>query len=237
MAFASAQKARLAIGSLNYSGYTRGFSAPITVDMLDVTTIVDTSMSFIPGLDTASFSLDFLLDSDGANTDWGQMYGWKSTQPQPATLAFQGFTTGLDALLVNLDEAEFTVNTAPNAAVAGSISAQATGQIDVGYMVEDFTAIVATGNGTARNFTASSANGAVFHLHVSAFASLTSDTITIEDSANGSSGWATIATFTAATAVTYQRLAITGTVRQYLRVVDTFSGSGSITRAVAFARR
>ncbi len=68
---------------------------------------------------------------------------------------------------------------------------------------------------------ASSAFGAQFFLHVIAFTG-TSVTVKIEDSADNSA-WADLsgASFTAATGRTSQRIAVTGTVRRYIRVTTT----------------
>ena len=120
-----------------------------------------------------------------------------------------------------------TTGTATLTVVAGGSATAAT----------TYLGSTATGNGTARDLTAQSTNGAVAHLHVTGFTGLTSNDITIEDSSTGSSGWAVIGTFTQVTGLTSQRLAITGTVKQYVRVVDTAVGTGSCTRTVAFARR
>ena len=98
----------------------------------------------------------------------------------------------------------------------------------------------ATGNSSALNNGSASSNGGVGHLHVTANSG-TSQTldVTIEDSADGSSGWATILTFTQVTTTNgAQRVAITGTVRQYIRAVYTIGGtSPSYTLGVTFARR
>jgi hypothetical protein len=141
--------------------------------------------------------------------------------------------------MVNAHLGNFT-GVAPVAdVVTCSAAFQSTGNFDVGTVVENFTAITATGNGTARDGAAGTTNGGVAHLHVSAFSGLTSDTVTIEHSVDGSTSWATLVTFTAATAATSQRVEVAAgtTVRRYLRVVDTVVGTGSTTRFVSFARR
>jgi hypothetical protein len=82
-------------------------------------------------------------------------------------------------------------------------------------------------NGSSLDGTASSSNGAQFYLACNTVAG-TSVTVKIQDSADNSS-WADLsgAAFTAVTAgtVSAQRIAVTGTVRRYLRAVSsgTFS--------------
>ena len=63
MAFKSAQASRVLVDHLHASGYTRNLSTNDTTDMLDVTTIADTAMAFIPGQNASTFSLDMLLDA------------------------------------------------------------------------------------------------------------------------------------------------------------------------------
>tara|TARA_R110000868_G_scaffold82598_1_gene233163 strand:- start:85 stop:807 length:723 start_codon:yes stop_codon:yes gene_type:complete len=240
MAFVSSMDSRVAVGLLNATGYARGFSITSTMEALDVTTLADRAKAFIVGLNTSTATLDMLLDTTGTtNAQYQAFNAMKATGPYPITLGVEGFTTGDPVILINGHLTELGQSSTNADVVTATANHQGTGGTDLGVAVEDFTAIVATGNGTARDLTASSARGGVAHLHVTGFATLTSDTITIEHSVDGSTSWATLVTFTAVTALTSQRVEVADgtTVRRYLRVVDTFSGSGSCTRAVFFARR
>lgn len=94
----------------------------------------------------------------------------------------------------------------------------------------------ATATGTGLDGTASSAFGAQFYFHLTAFTG-TSVTIKIQDSADNSSfSDLASATTTAMTAIGYQRIAISNaaTVRRYLRVatVGTFSNAVFVVNAV-----
>lgn len=87
----------------------------------------------------------------------------------------------------------------------------------------------ATSPATGVDGAASSAFGGQFYLHVTAFTG-TSVTVTIQDSADNSA-FAAIASpvvFTAATGATFQRIAITGTVRRYLRAITTGTFSNAV---------
>jgi len=238
MAFINAQKSRCLVGSLGLSGFAKSFGFNADVDMIDVTVIANTAKAFIVGQDTSTFSAELVLDTD---TTAGGLHAvltaWKSAAATPITYAPSGLTALSEAFLIGALETSFTPSAAVGGAVMASISAQTDGQSDAGFVIEDATAITITGNGTARDLTAQSTTGAVAHLHVSAFSGLTNDIVTIEDSADGSAGWATIGTFATVTGLTSQRLAIAGTVKRYVRVVDTATGTGSTTRAVSFARR
>jgi len=237
MAFVSAQKSRVLVGSLDLSGYSRSFSMDSTTEALDVTVISSTSKAYIAGQTSGSFQADLILDTD---TTAGGLHAvvttWKGT-PAAITYAPSGAAALSEAFLLNGLQTSVSPSSALTGTADASVSAVTDGPADAGYVIDPSTAITADTNGTSRDLTAQTTNGAVAHLHVTAFSGLTSNDITIEDSSTGSSGWATIGTFTQVTGLTSQRLTIAGTVKQYVRVVDNVTGTGSCTRTVAFARR
>lgn len=227
---------RVLLGALNLSCEARDVSVDQSVNTLDVSTLCDTSRSYIPGRLDSTFSASGPLDvSTTAGDPYDQLGDWVGTN-LPLTYAPRGLTALREAMLMDALNISIGVTSPSGDAVGYSVSAQGTG-FDFGYVLEDLTAITADGNGTARDLTAQSTNGAVAHLHVTAFSGLTNNVVTIEDSADGSTGWATIGTFTTVTGLTSQRLAIAGTVKRYVRVVDNVTGTGSCTRSVALARR
>lgn len=240
MAFQSAQSTRASVGLLNASGYIRDLSFTAPTEALEVTTLADRAKVFIVGQTDSDGSFNMVLDTNPAtNSQFAVLNTWKSTQPQVLDIAPEGYATGNPVIMINAIDTQVVTQAAVGTTVDASVAFVSQSDTDFGLSVEDYTAIVATGNGTARDGLAATANGGVAHVHVTAFASLTSDTITIEHSVDGSTSWATLVTFTAATGLTSERIVVAAgtTVRRYLRVVDTFSGSGSITRQVSFARR
>lgn len=240
MAFVNAQKSRLVVGQVPLSGYTRQFGVDTSSEMLDVSVLESTAKAFIPGQTMSGFSIGLILDTDTtANGLWDRLTSWKSAAPVAVTFGPSGLAALSEVFLLGAYAAQVGMTSTASGTVDASVNGQPDGPADAGYSLEDFTAMTETTNGTARDLMASSANGGVAHLHVSAFSGLTSNDVTIEHSANGTSGWATVGTFTQVTGVTSQRLVIAAgtTVNRYLRVVDTIVGTGSCTRAVSFARR
>lgn len=241
MAFQPSYNSRLLYGPLALTGYARDVQAPWSAVMLEVTTFADKSKVMIPGQDTSTFTCSMLLDPDGsASGQWTQLAALKGTGAYPFTLALSGLTFGSECWMVNALESSFT----PSATAAGTvdlaIGAQTDGSTDMGVVLEDgATAITADGNGTARDGTAASSNGGVAHIHVTAFSGLTNNIVTIEHSVDGSTSWATLATFSTYTGLTSERVVVAAgtTVRRYLRVVDNVTGTGSTNRVVTFARR
>lgn len=231
MPFLPSQRSRVFVGSLAYSGYTRNFFVEDMVEPLEVTTLVDDAKAFIVGQQDSTMSIDLLLDAPL----WTQGTTWETTTPQPVTYLPSGVAITSECFLADSFLTQFTTTSTPSAAVSATISTQNTGPLGAGVVIATHAAITSTTNGTSVDNSAATSGGAVVHLHATAFSGLTSDTITVQDSADNSS-FATIGTFTAITAATYQRLTIAGTVRRYVRVVDTVVGTGSCTRLVALAR-
>lgn len=231
MPFVNAQQSRLFAGSLVYTGYTRSVSIDDQTMALEVTTLADSAESFIVGQTTSTMSLDLLMDAPLV----AQATVWETTTPQPVTYLPNGLALTAECFLADALLTQFSTSSAVADVVTASITTQNTGPLGAGVVVATQAAITTTGNGTGVDNAVATTGGAVAHLHVSAFSGLTSDTITVQDSADNSS-FATIGTFAVVSGVTYQRLNIAGTVRRYTRVVDTCVGVGSCTRIVALAR-
>jgi hypothetical protein len=147
------------------------------------------------------------------------------------------------------DPAELAVITTTALGKAPSLDAMtalswgliASGPIGWGYLLHPLAEDTNTTTGSARDDGAQTATGAMAHLHVTAVDG-GSWVITIEDSANGSSGWATVLTFAAKTAAGAERVmtaAVDTVIRRYVRVVATRTGGSvgnGITYALGFAR-
>jgi hypothetical protein len=236
MAFKTAQASRVAVGLLNASGYTKGYSLTAQTAALDTTVLTDTAKTFIVGQDESSGSLDMLFDTVGTTAlQFDAFKSQKATGPYPLTLCPDGFAV----VMVNAHLGNFTGASSVSDLVTCSAAFQSTGNFDVGLVVENFTAITVDTSGTARDQTAATANGGVAHIHVTAFSGLTNNACRIEHSVDGSTSWATLVTFATYTGVTSERVEVAAgtTVRRYLRVVDDVTGTGSTTRFVSFARR
>ena len=91
-------------------------------------------------------------------------------------------------------------------------------------------------NAAVDNGAASSAGGSAF-LQVSQLAGITGFVGYVEDSADGSSGWAVIGTFSNITAApAAQRITIAGTIRRWTRFRGDATGTGTITPFVGLTR-
>lgn len=240
MAFRNSQQARVYAGILSAAAYARTVSTQSVTDMQDVTTLADTAKAFIPGQDTSTFSIDGPLDDSAATNGQFDALATQKASTTPTPITFLPLGTDGHAWLIDGVHTELDTTASQSGTVDWSLASQTTGVSDMaGVVLEDDTVVTVTTDGTANNNGGASAAGGVFHLHVTAYTGLTSDTITIEGSTTGAFAGeeTTVASFVAATGVTSERVVVAGTVKQYLRVVDTVVGVGSATRFVAVARR
>lgn len=231
MTFKPGYRARILNGDFSLSAKLSQASGALDVEMLDVTTFADDGVKrFIPGLDGSTFSVEGFVDAAAATDN----AAWTSTQP--ITYGTDGLAAGASVLMVNALRSSYEIGTQVGGVASFTFEGTTDGPTDFGASLHDLTAETADTNGTSVDGAAATTNGGVAHLHVTDFSGLTGAVVTIEDSATGSSGWATIGTFANATGATSERIAISGTVRRYTRAVVDVTGTGSVTFAVALAR-
>ncbi len=231
MAFNPGYKARLLLDDMSWSALLNDMALPRTIDMHDVTTFADTAKRFIPGLETSTVSASGFLDPTASTA----ASGW--TDAAPLTYAPVGLSIGSQVHLISALKVSFDVGSQVAGVASFSLNGQTDGRTDIGVSLTDLAAFTTDTNGTAVDGGAASSNGGVAQLHVTAYSGFTDVNVTIEGSANGSSGWATVATFDQFTAVTSQRVEVSGSVARYLRVVVDVDGTGSVTLQSSFARR
>ena len=231
MAFKAGFKTRVLNGDFSLSAKATSVSLPLSIDMLDTTTLADTAKRFVAGAESSTFSVEGFIDVDTAtdNAAW--------TASQPFTYGQEGLTIGDPVVMVTALRSSYELGSPVAGVSSFTLGGTTDGRTDFGRVLHDLTAVTTTENGTAYDYGASSSAGAVAHLHVTAYSVATSAVFTVQDSADGSTGWATIGTFATVTGVTSEAITITGTVRRYLRYVATLTGAGSVTFAIAAARR
>ena len=238
MAFRSAQDARIYIDHLASACYARTVSSNSNTVMLDDTTLCDDEFSFIPSNNGSTFSIAGPFDVDASSDGLADTITALKGVTTPTPITYMPLGTDGAAWLIEADQTDFTTSSSISSTSDWSMDAQTTGETDFnGVIAENNTSVTIDTNGSNVDNGAATSNGGVAHLHVTAYSGLTSDDITIEGSANGSTGWSTIFTFTQVTGLTSERVEVTGSVPRYLRVVDDVTGTGSITRLVAISRR
>lgn len=240
MAYTAAQKTRLLVGDLALSAYATQVKEGAAVAMLDATTFHDTSFAditakvFVPGISESNLTVSGFYDV----TEHSDLSPWiGSATDRAVTYGPNGLTLGDELWMYKAVLSSLELGASTNGLNTFDLAAQADGPVSFGASLHDLvTAETADGSGSAYDGGASSSTGGIAHLHVVGFSGLTNVIVTVEDSATGSSGWATIGTFTTATGLTSERITIAGTVRRYLRATWDVTGTGSTSFAVGFAR-
>lgn len=110
--------------------------------------------------------------------------------------------------------------------------------IDLGYQIGNAsTAVTIDVDTAALNGGAASTEGGAAYLFITGLTGLTGVAVEIEDSADGSTGWATIGTFATVTADNKgQRIQIAGSIKQYVRASIDVTGTGSCKVLVGLSR-
>ena len=236
MSFKPGYGARILLGELSYSAKLNQVSLANPTEMHDVTTFGDSDpvtglcpKRFIAGQDSATSQISGFLDAD-VLTDAAAF-----TTATPLTIGLEGLAHSAPVFLVDALRANMDTSAQTSGVVQFTLDAQADGFPGIGNSLHNLSAETIDGNGTSHDGTAASATGAVAHVHVTAFSGLTSVDFTIEDSANNSA-FAVIGTFSQLTAIGAQRIAISGAIRRYVRIVTNVTGTGSVTFAAAYAR-
>lgn len=229
----SAHKTRLLLGDFSLSSKVNKVSMPWAAEMLDVTTLGDAEKNYISGTDSSTFSMSGFYDT-ATHTD---LTSW-STSENPLTLFPFGDAVGAQCAIQSALRATFEPGVSVSGVVSFDLGAQTTGQTDFGICLHALGAETADGNGTTIDNAASTANGAIGSLHVTAFSGFSGIVVDIRHSSdNFVSNDNSLIAFTSVAGVTGELKAATGTVQRYVRVVWTKTGSGSATFAVGFSRR
>lgn len=234
MTFRHGRTAAGIFGGVAITSYITDASLDVDVDAAETTTWGNSWKTYIPGQAQAQYAFQGLFDSLMTPT-FTSLVG-----DNPAGLllvAPSGLTVGERANIMEVIETKYGESAPVGGVVAFSFDCLADTVPGFGNVLSGLTPITADGNGTNVDGGAATTSGGVAQLHVTEVSASDSIVVTIEDSANGSSGWATIGTFASKSAIGAERIAIAGTIRRYVRAVFDVTGSGvSIVATVALAR-
>ena len=236
MSFASSHKARILAGGYDLSIKASSASIGNTAEMLEVTTLSDTAKRYIAGLRDATLQVDGYIDTEAfasALTQWttAHLFGVGIN----VTYAPTGLTAGAPAFLAYGLRSSFEDGSPVNGVTNFSLAVQSETTLGIGHSILEPTAVTIDANHASYDGGAASSTGAIAQAHVTAFSGLTSNVVTIEDSANNTD-FSVIGTFATFTSIGASRIEITGAVRRYVRAVSNVTGTGSCTLTVSIAR-
>jgi hypothetical protein len=234
MAFTHGKNTSLWFDGRDLTPFFHEFTGTFANDTAETTVFQNAWKTFIPGLNALDVSGSGYFDPTMTDlTD-----ALTATPNSVLTYGLGGLTQGALSRLVPIRETAFEEGANIGEAVGFSWAAISTGIPGLdGRVLAPLAAVTIDQNGTAVDNGAATTTGAIAHLHVTSVSASDSIVVTIEDSATGSSGWATIGTFASKSAAGAERIVIAGTIRRYTRAVDDVTGAAvSIIRGVALAR-
>lgn len=244
MAFISGKSAKVLSDVTDLSAYLNAADTSQDAQLLETTAFGATGRTYLLGFKNGTASLKGFWDGATAAVDAVLSAALGSAGGEIVTIAPDGLTVGKRLHLLLSRLTKYSVSTPVDGVVAVTADMQADGGIDYGISLHDLAEETVSGSGSAVNHGAATANGAVAHLHCTATIATSSETldVIIEQSATGA--WAgeetTLLSFTQLALVTAkERVAVAGTVQQYLRATWTEGGTGTPgwTFTVGVARR
>lgn len=221
------------------SAYLNSVTATNGVEVPETTTFGSNDRSYIAGHLEGTVSFDGLFDGSADAVDEILTDALGNDTYATMTVSNDGSGLGRRATMLSAVESSYEISSPLTDVVSVSGGANANGGLDYGVWLGCLTAITTTSTGTSVDNSASSLNGGVGHLHITANTRSTTTVAKVQHSTDNSV-WVDLVTFTTigSNTLTSQRVEVTGTVNRYVRALVTpASGTGSITFSIAFSRR
>jgi hypothetical protein len=237
------------LDEFDLSAYFNSVDVSTSTDTAETTAFGSTSKSYIVGLADATLSLSgmFAQDADGSDEELQAILG-SATTPLVSVLLNAG-TIGNRAVVAKAHETNYAISSpvADIVTVTADFNASTDGTANLTYGLRTGVQLTtgasiaygSLGDLASSDGGASSANGGMANLHVTANTVDDAVVIKVQDSADDAT-FADLITFSSvsATTKTSEQKAVTGTVARYLRVTASSASAttGSITFNVVFAR-
>ena len=228
---------RVYLNGYDLTGFYRKQSSDLTREVAESTVFNLADKTYLPGVRDASLSLEGIFDGavDGIEQ---VLLAALAADPTIVAICPQGDALGNVAHGFSSLATKYAIDSSKDDIVSLANELQSSSGRDRLIVHHLLSTEVATGQSPAQDGGAATTNGGVGFLHVPDIAGITNLAVVIEDSADGSTGWATILTCAGVTADrNAQRVAITGTVRRYTRAAWTFTGAGSAQFWMGFGRK
>lgn len=231
-----ASNAVIVLGSDNISSYFNDASVSRNLNLKsDLATFTDLAAEYGPGLPGGDVILTGLYDDTAANIDGILAVTFATAASQAIFIGPATAAVGKPCRYAAVRAAnhQYPIGVSEYTKIVARVEAD--GGLFRGVVHHALTAETTTVNGAAQDNGAASTSGGRVGLWVTA-ATVTTVTAKYQDSADGSTDWQDIATFTTITGTTSEIVSITGTIRRYTRfIISAFTGT-TITPLSALAR-
>lgn len=236
------------LDEFDLSPYFNSVDVSTSIDTAETTGFGSNSKSYLTGLRDGTLSMSGMwsADTDGSDEELSAILG--ATTTPVVTVMYDSGTIGNRATVAKAHETSYSISSpvADVVTVTADFNASTDGTANVVLSIANGVQLTtgagiafgSLGNLASVDGAASSANGGMANIHVTANTLDDTCVIKVQDSTDDSTfaDLITFSTVSAATATSEQK-AVTGTVERYIRVTAASSAtSGSITFHVAFAR-
>lgn len=240
MAFLHGKNTRILVDEWDLSSYFSAMGKSGNIDAAETPQFRKGNRTYSVGLAGGRMTLGGLFDGDvnAVDEELAALLG-AATDPVVTGVRQGADAVGDRAMLIQGPEVAYEVSAPNDGVVAVSGEIIATDGPDSGVIHHQLKSETGTQNSASVDNAASSANGGVAHLHVTAYATFTDVQVKIQHSTDDAV-WADLVTFTLTTAVGKERVVVAKgtTVNRYVRaMISAVNGAGSLTYVAAFARR
>lgn len=236
MSFGHGKSAVALMSGYRMDNYLNSFDPSLTADTAE-TTVFNSSnyKSYLGGNKEATFTADGLFDEDTMDATLNTALG--STAAKVWSFWPQGASTGNYGIGMECLKTSYDIKTPIDGVVSISIEGQS--KIGRDRIVSLFNNSVSSssGNGNNNDNAAASTIGGVGYIQRTDTGGGTIATAVIQHS-SATISWATLLSFSAASARTGERVAVSGAVKRYTRFKYTLSGTTvAVTANVGFCRK
>ena len=244
MPYRHGKSTKILVNEYDLSTYFQDTSFASSIETAETTTygVTGGAKTYVVGLDDATISLSGLFDGD-ANAIDEVLTGilGSSTDVNFTIAADGGMTLGARCISGQSIETKYDLKSPVADVVTASADFQVDAEASRGVILAPLSSVSATSTGTSVDNGASTTNGGVAVLHVTANTRNGTIIVKVQHSSDNST-FADLVTFATVATTTktseYVSVALGTTVNRYLRVSYTVAGStGSATVAATFGRR
>lgn len=239
MAFIHGKKTVVLYNGANLTSYFNEATMNNSVETAETTAFGNDAKTYITGLRDGTISANGMFDGVAGGIDATLSSVIGAVASDVITVCPEGATAGTRTMSCAARETSYEISSPVSDVVAANMEVQSDGGIDIGKLLDGLSAVSASGNGSSLDNGAATTNGGVAYLHVTANTRDGASTFKVQHSSDNVS-FVDLATFSSvsASATGGERVAVTGTVNQYLRSDYAPGGSsGSVTFTIAFTRK
>ena len=234
MAYVSGSRTRIYVDSTNVGQFMNNVSVSRNADLVDTSTFGDSDREFTKTLISATATMSGFFDPATGASEPALSGLFISSSSKAVSVFWDSDAIGSPGICGSSWEGSYEDAATVDGMITMAGNLTFSGQVDRCVSLHALGAETMTGAFASVNNGASSSNGAVANLHVTAFGSGTG-TVKVQHSTDNST-WVDLITFTNFTGTTSETKTVTGTVYQYVRANLTAAGTTQ-TFAVAFGRR